>query len=362
MKMRTWIQAVFSLLLVSASQAQWFPEKGPLFSAEDRQRAEQQAGDTLSKAAKTEGAQEHAGRAILSGDLFADGRWLAVVESPAGLALLAWEHDAWHLLALWNLAPVWIPAGKTKNDFPEYVHILPDLPATPFQMKDLDGDAIPELIVTFNNDGYRLGYAIIKKGRGENVPQLLDVFSSLRPPQGRAGYLLTFSDSGRKAWWGETDYYRWEKGLPVHAATWHDNCYDPDKPFWAVTRHDTAQTLRISPNETSENASSFVLTQVGGDQEKDEPYAIVDVKWRPGLVPKYEKLDQHTAAQRSSSDCYAAAELCLFEKITGLPAAVFDEEINGLPVAEIAPLTKRLEIRAKGTPEAVQRLAPPEHK
>jgi hypothetical protein len=349
-----WVHAVFGLFLVSASHAQWFPEKAQSFSPEDRQRAEQQARNTLGKAPGTPSAnriqaQVSEGLAMLSGDLFADGRRVAVVELrelPAGLALMVCEQDTWHLQTLWNLSPVWISAGKTKADYPEYRRIIPEPPHTPFRLQDLDGDAIPELIVTFNNDGYRLGYAIIKKVRDEAMPRLLDVYSSLHPPQGLAGRLLTYNDSGRKAWWGETEYWRWEKGLPEHVATWHDNCFNPEKHFWAVSLAGSSETLRIAENEESEDG--FVITRSDGTDSKEEFYAIVDFSWKPGKAPKDEVLN-----------LYEAAQLYFFEKLLRMPAAAFDKEVNGVPVTKIIPLMKHLEIRVKGTPKAVQRLAPP---
>ncbi|WP_395736980.1 hypothetical protein [Prosthecobacter sp.] len=358
---RAWIQLACWLTLVTGGHAQWFPQKAPPISSEERERVELQVRKFLGKAlgAKTaEGIQtrEFESRAMVSGDLFADGRRLAVVESQGALALEVWEKGDWHLLELWNLDPVWIPAGKTLADFPEYSHIVPEPPSTPFQMQDLDGDGVPELIVTFNDDGYRLGYAIIKQVRGEAVPTLLDVYSSRTPPQFLAGRLLTYRDSGRKAWWGETEYWQWERGLPRHLATWHDDCFNPDRRYWEVSCEGSPGTLRIAESEEDqegeEDETRFVITRSDG-KDSEEMYAVVDFGWKPGQAPKVQ------AERPGEPLLYEAAQLYLFEKLLRMPAAAFDKEVNGAPVDEVIPLIKRLQVRVKGEPEAVQKLAAP---
>lgn len=315
-------------------------------------QVEKRAVTFLSKASQTVVAQgiqsvECEGVAAMIGDLFADRRRLAVVEvseQKAGLALMVWRQNAWRLLGVWNVAPVWIPAGKTKNDFPEYSHMTPEPPRSPFSLRDLDGDAIPELLVTFSDDGYRLGYAMIKKGRGEAVPQLLDVYSSRNPPQAREGYLLSFNDSGRKSWWGETDYYRWEMGMPVHVATWHDDAYDPDKSYWQVTRGESDTVLRVYQGFQIKQ----VLSDSDGKGEREAAYATVEMDWKPGQKPAAE-----------SPGIFEASELYFFERLTGIPAAAYHDTVNGQPIAEVLPLMKRLKVTVTGSKEAVLRLSPP---
>lgn len=289
------------------------------------------------------------GLIALIGDCFADGRRLAFIEvrgEKQGVALAAWEQGRWQLLSIWNIQPAWIPAGKKVEDFPEYSHLRLEPSQTPYQLVDLDGDAVSELIVAFNNDGYQLGYAIIKQNRGEALPKLLDCFSCRKQPQFRAGYLLTYSDSGRKSWWGETDYYRWEKGQPIHVATWHDDAYDPDKPYWQVTRADSAPVLRIEWDQGCQITQILSAPDVAGAREV--AYAKVEMDWKPGLQP-----------DAKASDFFEAAQLYLFEKLTGIPAAAYDDTVNGKPLADVLPLLKRLKVRVKGSKEAVLRLTSP---
>ncbi len=291
------------------------------------------------------------GYAVLIGDCFADGRSLAFVEASglAGLALAARAEGKWEILSIWNVVPVWIPKGREEEDFPEYYNIHPKPPENPYKLVDLDGDRVPELLVNFNDDGYSLGYAIIKLSKGEALPKLLDVFSSRYPPQARAGYFLTFRDSKRKSWWGETNYHRWEKGLPVHVATWHDDAYDPENDYWQVTRDDSDIVLRIYHREGFEIKEMIATPKDDGETQK--AYATVKVDWKPGQRPSGDDMGG-----------FEEAELYLFEKLTGIPAAAFNDTVNGKPIDEVLPLMKRIRVRVTGSEDAVRKLSQPVEK
>jgi hypothetical protein len=345
------------LSLGTAVGAQEFPDKAVPLSAADLQRVEVQVHADLSKLTpagrdKWGEIQRSEARMSLVGDCFSDGRRLAVIEvgqAHTSLALAVFDHGQWRLLTTWNVTPAWVPEGKTAEES-GYFHISP--PANPFQRIDLDGDGVPELLVAFNNDGYRLGYAIIKQDKGEPLPRLLEVFSGCALPQACAGYLLTFTASGRKAWWGETNYYRWDKGLPVHVATWHDDAHDPEKTYWAVTREDSAEVLHVYQVDGEKFEIKQHLRSSDQGEGHEAAYATVEFAWKPGRQPVKRELPPYDLM-------FETAQLYLFEKLSGLTAAAFGKEVNGMPIAEVLPVLERLNVKVTGSTEAVQRLAPP---
>lgn len=340
------------LSLGSAVRAQWFPEAAVPLSAADLQRVEVQVRADLAKlkpAGRDQWGEIQSGEKSMAfvGDCFCDGRRLAVIQvdhEHAGLVLAEFRQGRWHLLTTWNVSPAWEPEGMAAEDS-SYYYFQPKPTAYPFQRLDLDGDGVPELLVAYA-DG-QLCYAVIKQNKGTSLPQLLEVFSSRKPPQARAGCLLTFTDSGRKSWWGETHYYRWEKGLPVDAATWHDDCFNPDKTYWEVTRADAPDTLRIYQAEDGGFEITRIQPSASNGQSTEEAYARVAYDWKPGMRPKTE----------DDLLLFETAELYLFEKLSGLPAAAFSDNANR-PVAEVLPFLERLNVTVKGSAEAVQRLGP----
>jgi hypothetical protein len=104
----------------------------------------------------------HEGQSILCGDLFKTGDFYAVFEvsnpSPEGppgiaihVAFAEWSEGNWVLRGLWNITPIWRPAGwkQTHHD------PLPVTPATqPFHLRDLSGDGVAELIIAGEVDKF----------------------------------------------------------------------------------------------------------------------------------------------------------------------------------------------------------------
>lgn len=338
-------------LSLGTAQAQSFPQRAAPLSPAELQRAEARVAAALAKARpavpdKDAATQVLDGRIALVGDLFYDGRRLAVIEDEVGLALAVFAENKWRLLTTWAVAPAWIQEGKTAQEL-GYYHLHPTPTSDPFKRMDLDGDAVPELLVAFNTDGYQLGHVIFKQTKGEPCPRLLEVFSARGLPKARAGQLLTFNDSGRKAWWGETAYHRWEKGRPVHIATWRDNAEEAENWHWQVSLAEDSAVLRIRSQD-----DAFFITRLpsGEDGGTEVPYAKVTFGWNPGQQP--------AAAKEHQAVLWELPQLHLFEKLCGLPAAAFGEKVNDKPIAEMLPLLDRLKVTVTGTEEAVRRLAP----
>lgn len=173
------------------------------------------------------------GPVVLHGDLFGDGRHLALVGTDR-TTLATGSKEGWQVGAPHNVAPAWVPPGEAPH---EVGYFQSGPPEVPFVLEDLDGDGTPELLVAFDNDGYLTGYAIAKWKDGKL--RFLNIRSEHGRPDRASGCMtLTTVTSGRKAWWNGTTYYRWTRGDPEPVATWIEDARDPEAFRWIAVRHD----------------------------------------------------------------------------------------------------------------------------
>lgn len=274
------------------------------------------------------------GPIVLHGDLFGDGRHLAV----EGSGLAVGDKKGWRILSEWkDLSPAWVPEGKKPEDA-GYYHISPT--SLPFVLKDLSGDKVPEILVAFNNDGYRIGYWIVKK-KGEGA-EPLEVYSHCGEPEFEAGLMKVCSaDWGRKAWGSVDTFYRWTKGVPVEVGSYGGYCRDADKETLFVMRHlpdGTEQAFGIE----LEGDKLVVKTGKFGNWEIEDArdFAIV-----------------RDAADKTSPGLENTSAL-LFERATGVPGELFFKassddtlpELNNRDLYKKFKSTVKLEI--EGSPEA----------
>ena len=146
-------------------------------------------------------------RFVLWGNLFGDGHSWAITQTKNnrfGVAYLEWKSDRWHFREVWHAQADWLPEGVKPEDRGHY-NVSP--PHVPFTRKDLNGDGVPEVLIFFDNDGYRRGYEIIQADAKKGGMKMLDVVSDDGEPEYAAGYLITHQSSGRKAWWGQRTYH-----------------------------------------------------------------------------------------------------------------------------------------------------------
>jgi hypothetical protein len=253
------------------------------------------------------------GPVVLHGDLFGDGRHLALV-GRSDTTLLAGDKSGWKVVSSHEVDPAWTPAGKEHEDAAHY-HI--GAPPMPFVLKDLNGDEVPEVLVAFNNDGYQRGYAIAKR-KGNGI-EFLKVQSDHGEPEFRHGYLVVSSNnSGRKAWWGGFSYYRWKEGVPIPAAVRVDDAQDPEVWRWIVVRC----------QEEKEDKAFEVL------MDEDGAWKVRSVTWTSGVEVSDSKdfatirIETGPAGLESMNSHHAAHAL-VFELISGVTgAACVGEEIE----------------------------------
>lgn len=187
------------------------------------------------------------GPVVLHGDLFGDGRHLALVASDGTTLALAGK-DGWEILDRWEVLPAWVPAGEKAEDL-GYEHCSP--PEVPFVLKDLTGDGVPEVLVAFENDGYDIGYRILKK-KGEGA-ELLKIGSESGEPRFEGGFMVVCSqDAGRRAEGSIDTFYRWTNDVAVAVGSFGEDCFDPEKVSLFAVRHlsdDTEQAFEIKEGE-----------------------------------------------------------------------------------------------------------------
>lgn len=318
------------MLGILQAEEAWVPKKW----ADALQALESIQPETIPKTPQS--LQVPDGPVVFHGDLFGDGRHLALV-GRSDTTLLAGDKSGWKVVSRHDVVPAWVPAGKKPEDFGHY-NI--GAPAMPFVLKDLDGDEVAEMLVAFNNDGYQRGYAIAKK-KGSGI-EFLKVKSDHGEPEFRHGYLVVSSNnSGRKSWWGGWSYYRWESGLPAPSATWVEDGQDPEVSRWIVVR---------CQGEKGNRAFEVLM-------DEDGLWKIRSVTWTSGVEVSDSKefatirIEKGPAGLEGMNSSLAADAL-VFELISGVPGAVWKaEEIVGEGF-DYAKESAKLKVEIAGSEEA----------
>lgn len=210
---------------------------------------------------------------VLHGDLFGDGRHLALVGTTR-TTLAQGTKEGWRILSSEDVFPLWA--------IRKFSHLTP--PPTPFALKDLDGDHVPEVLIAFNNDGCDAGYRIAKKS-GEGM-KLLSLNSERGEPEVEGGFTKVVSlTSGRKAWWSGTTYHQWRKGVPYPVATWiEDSSRDLKGVRLIALRHAGGEVSKAFEIEQENGVDWSVRSCVwkGGVETSDQkPLAKVRFKMDP---------------------------------------------------------------------------------
>ena len=308
----------------------WVPRKWP----DALQALESIQPETIPKTPQS--LQVPDGPVVLHGDLFGDGRHLALV-GRSDTTLLAGDKSGWKTVSSHEVDPAWTPAGKEHEDA---AHYNIGAPTMPFVLKDLNGDEVPEVLVAFNNYGYQLGHAIAKK-KGNGI-EFLKVQSDHGEPEFRHGYLVLSSNNfGRKAWWGGFTYCRWKEGVPVPAAVWVGDAQDPEVSRWIVVR---------CQGEKGDRAFEVLM-------DKDGVWKVRSVTWTSGVEisdsREFATIRIETGpAGLEGMNSSLAADALVFELISGVTGAVWKaEEIEGEGF-DYARESAKLKVEIEGSAEA----------
>lgn len=265
---------------------------------------------------------------VLHGDLFGDGRHLALVGNQH-TTLAEGTKAGWKILSSVEVFPVWA--------IRKFSHLEP--PPTPFVLKDLDGDHVPEVLIALGNGGYQAGYAIAKKS-GQGM-KLLSLRSERGEPEVEAGYTKVVTEtSGRKAWWGGTTYCRWSDGVPVSVATWIDDSTDPERMRFIALRHVKGKVSK---------AFEVVKDDVG--------WTVLSCTWNRGVTTSdqkpFAKVRFIKDSTESGGDCQFLAEMVLmFELTTGIKGTASILPKGNQEGFELVKATSGLQVEVEGSEEA----------
>ncbi len=280
--------------------------------------------------------QSSKGPIVLHGDLFGDGRHLAVVGTTV-TTLAVVDEGAWKMVGRDPTEPAWLPKGTSPEEW-GYYNYPP--PPEPFVLKDLDGDKVPELLVAFDNDGYHLGYKIAKKD-GAGI-KFLEVRSEQGEPERVGEYLaVTSLTSGRKAWWSGTTYYRWQGGNPSPAARWIEDARDPEKGRWIAERVSKEGVAR-----------TFEIVAAG-----DARWSVRECKLGEGVETSDEKdfakvRFSHGQGESEDSSGYLAEMTLMFEMATGLPGNTLTLPSGNRETFDFSKATAGVRVEIEGGDEA----------
>lgn len=275
------------------------------------------------------------GRAvILHGDLFGDGRHLALVGSDH-TTLAANSGGGWKILQTDEVRPAWVRPGKTAIE-EGYSRSRPA--ANPFTLTDLDGDKVPELLVDTDDGGYHTGCSIARKnGKGMNF---LEVVSIRKHPRIKEGLMQVVSEtSGSKAWWDVDTYYRWMSGTPMPVARWADDSKDPETVHWLAERvikdgASASYSIRLNPAKGDEWLVSRCTWKDGVEIENELAFAKLTFTENDKTLEDFDKIKP-----------------VMFEVLTGNPATAFQFNRDADPGD-----LKHIRVQVDGSEEAKKTL------
>ncbi|MEO7933943.1 MAG: hypothetical protein ABIT76_12380 [Chthoniobacterales bacterium] len=273
---------------------------------------------TVQPKAKPESTIAKTGEFVLVGDLFKNGGTYALAElharageETAGVAFVEWIDGQWELRGLWKIETVWRPKewkwdGKNGDDY------LPIKPATePFKLVDLSGDGVPEVIFAGEVEKYYQEHYLLRFDPAKHRLNL--VASAMGEPQKAGKYVRLDFNSGRRAIWGESQFFEWSDGALIKKASWHDEVgYGTNDPTFVegegIGKDDKLETIRVGMGHGADmnDSDPYVLTK------NEQPYGTLSITWKA----------QEAGADVSMSD---VENRWLFEKITRLPAALYPD-------------------------------------
>lgn len=256
---------------------------------------------------------------------------MALVASD-GTTLAQAGEGQWRVLGRWDVLPAWVPAGEDPEER-GYEKVKP--PEVPFVLRDLSGDGVPEILIAFDNDGERIGYAIARK-KGDAL-DLMDVSSANNEPRGLAGFLKIPAVLWNGESWEPIDnFYRWSKEGLAEVGSLGKYSATPDDPnpgFIAVRHLDDGVDQAFQIRE--QNGLAIVLSGAwnGGFEIKD--------------ATEFAKVRSVVLEGQSSDIRYTMA--LLFERMTGVPGEL------GVTRAQVEGFKKArpgLKLEIEGSEEA----------
>jgi hypothetical protein len=192
----------------------------------EKSLADSLVGADVETKAPPRSAVSKSGQFALWGDLFKTGGCFALAEltpqSDAesdfyGVAFAEWTDGKWELRGLWKIPTVWRPKGWKASD-DDY---LPATPASqPFELRDLSGDGVSEVIVAGEVDKYFQENYLLRFSRKTHDLKL--VATAMNKPEVVDKYVRLYFDSGRRSIYTEWQFLKWKGDELIPVASWHD--------------------------------------------------------------------------------------------------------------------------------------------
>ncbi len=347
--------------LVNGLQEDVIPldQNGPAVTKVRDSLAAELAGVKTEAAGKVTKAFTKAGGQVVGGDLFKTGTCFALFETSGGenearstMGLAEWAEGKWLLRGLWKLPVVWLEAGKKWDGKEDNIYYPVEPFHEPFELLDLSGDGVPEVIVAGEVDKYFNSSSLLKYDAKTRGLDLLEW--TMGKPKLAGKRVLLYQNSGRRSIWEEWRFCEWKGDKLVERASWHSGTpyNNTDPSFWIISTtgsDGTEENFRVTLADSSQkNVTPYTVLK------DDKPFAEVSIKWKAG-----QDLD-------TNRDLAEGA--WFFEKLTGLTYEDFLEIRSGTKIegngketpnevikpARMGGITT---IRVKGSEEARNRLA-----
>ncbi len=245
------------------------------------------------------------------GDLFGTGGFYALYEPKVGdksgmptLALAEHVDAEWKLRGLWTIQMDWLPRDERWTGTKVFYN-QEKAPRVPFELEDVVGDEVPEVIVAGEMMKYRQASYVMKFDAKTHGLELLG-WSKMKPV--KVGNCMRFySNSGNKAIWSEWTFLEWQEGKLIERAAWHSETpyNNSDAWFWEA---------RVAGKD-GKTEHFKIISGNGWEVRKDsKPFAKVTVTWKKGERPSGGELMEGA---------------WFFEKLTGLTREDFPARHGG---------------------------------
>jgi hypothetical protein len=184
----------------------------------------------------------------------------------------------------------------------------------------LGGGPAPELIVAGEVEKYFQGHYLLRFSQKTKTLHL--VAYAMAEPEVAGPYVRLYFNSGRRAIWGEWQFFKWKGDELQPVASWHDETgYGQNDPTFAegerVDGLGKSETIRIRYGTGAEYSNdAYELTR------NQKPFGKMRVTWK----------DERNLTSMNADEIEKA---WLFEKITRLPRRIYPEREGLKPIPKL---------------------------
>jgi hypothetical protein len=205
----------------------------------------------------------------------------------------------------------------------------------PFELRDFDGDGIPEVIMAGDVSRYYQDYYLLRFDPKTKSHDMLA--QAMGKPELHDGYIRLYYNSGHRAIFEEWDFAKIVDGKMKEFGSWHDG--EPYNPG----DDEGPRVEALTPSR------KMKLFKIDGDTEDHFSLTCDDKK-----VATIDFSRKTTQQVQSQIEYDALEDAWIFRHLTGLPRDLFPDYKNG-PVPPFS-LYLSVSIRGDGDPSIVRQL------